>query len=736
MTSNRLPDLGLLEAVGGLLGRELAERDKRLATLETRTPEPGPAGLQGPDGPMGPPGPAGVPGSEGPPGKDGQNGEKGEPGEPGATGPEGPAGPTGEPGAMGPAGKDGQPGEMGPAGPPGEKGDSGSPGEPGVQGLVGPPGKNGPEGPSGASGEPGKDGQPGADGQPGQPGRDGAGIDAPKWAAGVYRSGVVVQHHLGQYFRALKDTAGEPPGDDWERVGSTGFRLTGGFSETRQYLDGDLFVREFGLFLWHGGEAHLWAGRGGKGDTGPRGERGMPGSNGRDGRDGTDIEAMEMRGGMLAVVTRDAAGVLRDHAVDLVPLMQSCLEVARDLGEQAKGDVPELVRRALGDELLSSPDPEAIPVRFHRGRWAADASYGRGDVVVYAGMTYIASGPSRAVVPSGSMLPTQNNNAEQQWRSFVPRNVRGGVPPGGGSGGGIGEAPIDGRQYARKDAAWSEVAVTPPAADGWVITNPNANSIIATLPAPGTSFQSGIVLDTQNDTRFELTADPFSVRYAATFDGQTNPAVMNMNAFSISLAMPSDAATFSTAFNINQFTATVSRPQFDVDMGSGQFWRLAVGATEQTITMSSGVNLVANGGGYQIQTTPSGTFNFSSAGAQMPGGGPWGDFSDVRIKDDIADYRSGLAQVLALRPRTFRFKADTGRDVALTYTGLIAQEAEGVMPELFTTGKAKVGAIELDDMRTLDAGALTYALVNAIKELSAKLDDALAQIATLKGGAA
>lgn len=112
---------------------------------------------------------------------------------------------------------------------------------------------------------------------------------------------------------------------------------------------------------------------------------------------------------------------------------------------------------------------------------------------------------------------------------------------------------------------------------------------------------------------------------------------------------------------------------------------------------------------------------FASAAAGKPGGGPWSDSSDIRIKQDIQDYEAGLDQVLALRPRTWRFREETGRDTARRWYGLIAQEAEGPMPELVTVGRESVGEMEFEDMRTLDWGPMVFALVNAVKTLAGRV---------------
>jgi hypothetical protein len=203
----------------------------------------------------------------------------------------------------------------------------------------------------GRQGEKGDTGDRGEKGDSGQVGAPGIGLDSPAWKAGVHREGALVQHHIGQHFRALRDTASEPPGDDWQRMGNGGFRLAGGFTEGRQYEDGDLFVRDFGLFLMHKGEAHLWAGRGGKGDPGQRGLQGDPGKDGKPGLDGAVLQAIEVRGATLVVVQRRPSGALSDLVVDLMPFLEATTfalqdKFAADL-QQVKDECEDRIAKAL-----------------------------------------------------------------------------------------------------------------------------------------------------------------------------------------------------------------------------------------------------------------------------------------------------------------------------------------------------------------------------------------------------
>jgi Chaperone of endosialidase/Collagen triple helix repeat (20 copies) len=132
---------------------------------------------------------------------------------------------------------------------------------------------------------------------------------------------------------------------------------------------------------------------------------------------------------------------------------------------------------------------------------------------------------------------------------------------------------------------------------------------------------------------------------------------------------------------------------------------------------------------------------YVGGGGFKPAGGPWADSSDARIKTVVSDYEHGLAEVLALTPKRYRYKGNDTNDpttasklpyedsphysVAIAgteYIGLIAQEVEGVMPEMVSLSNGYIdGKNKVNDLRTLDTGALIYALINSIKELHARV---------------
>ncbi len=111
----------------------------------------GPTGATGPAGPTGATGPTGAIGPTGPQGPIGLTGPQGIQGDTGLTGPQGPIGLTGPTGATGPQGPIGLTGPQGPIGLTGPQGPQGIQGIPGAAGPAGPQGPIGLTGPAGSA---------------------------------------------------------------------------------------------------------------------------------------------------------------------------------------------------------------------------------------------------------------------------------------------------------------------------------------------------------------------------------------------------------------------------------------------------------------------------------------------------------------------------------------------------------------------------------------------------------
>ncbi len=242
-------------------------------------------------------------------------------------------------------------------------------------------------------------------------------------------------------------------------------------------------------------------------------------------------------------------------------------------------------------------------------------------------------------------------------------------------------------------------------------------SILALWQQPGSSANNNVIGVANNTTGYSIgeslvgaaAAKPLALVFPAGVNVSNAMTVGNVNSYGF---LGSSSALTKTQMYFGSFDSS-SGTNFNVtsncDLGGG-------------IVMTVANHTPGVSGNYQIRIFNTTTFQFDNAGSAKKGvAGPWDAISDARIKERIEDYTTGLDAVLALRPRWFSFKAETGQDTTKRHVSLIAQEAEVPMPDTVTAAPGKMGDIELDDMRTFGAGNITYALVNAVKTLHERL---------------
>ena len=109
----------------------------------------------------------------------------------------------------------------------------------------------------------------------------------------------------------------------------------------------------------------------------------------------------------------------------------------------------------------------------------------------------------------------------------------------------------------------------------------------------------------------------------------------------------------------------------------------------------------------------------------------WSTTSDIRIKKNIVDNNIGLAEILKLKVKNFEYRLPeeieeekiAARAVASPgiKVGVIAQEVEDILPDIVETH-------ESSGVKSVDANNLTWYLVNAIKELSAEVEQLKSQL--------
>ena len=109
--------------------------------------------------------------------------------------------------------------------------------------------------------------------------------------------------------------------------------------------------------------------------------------------------------------------------------------------------------------------------------------------------------------------------------------------------------------------------------------------------------------------------------------------------------------------------------------------------------------------------------------------------SDERLKDNILDYDKGLAEILQVKPKSYTFNGKANTVKGVESIGVLAQEIKDVFPETIGTVNKRLNPTDEEEteLYTVDISPVTYALINAIKELNAKIEALENRIQILEG---
>jgi len=100
----------------------------------------------------------------------------------------------------------------------------------------------------------------------------------------------------------------------------------------------------------------------------------------------------------------------------------------------------------------------------------------------------------------------------------------------------------------------------------------------------------------------------------------------------------------------------------------------------------------------------------------------WSITSDQRLKKNIVDNTTGLSAITAIQVRNFEYRTkdevtelapQNAIDIKGVQLGAIAQELQAILPDCVKT--------ESTGVMSVDASNLTWYMINAIKELNAKI---------------
>lgn len=136
-----------------------------------------------------------------------------------------------------------------------------------------------------------------------------------------------------------------------------------------------------------------------------------------------------------------------------------------------------------------------------------------------------------------------------------------------------------------------------------------------------------------------------------------------------------------------------------------------------------------------------------------PGGGSWSALSDARYKEKVEPYTDGLASIMQINPVRYHYNERSGYDTQPEYIGVIAQELRPTAPYMVRemptgqlNGKENAVAAQTgmnsanggsdaatDTYLSVDNSAMTYMLINAVKEQQKQIQQLTAQVQQLQG---
>ena len=169
--------------------------------------------------------------------------------------------------------------------------------------------------------------------------------------------------------------------------------------------------------------------------------------------------------------------------------------------------------------------------------------------------------------------------------------------------------------------------------------------------------------------------------------------------------------------------------EFGIDQG-GIYIQQGIGIDSNQVEATGALFLNALGGGVRVNGTGTTGYGLTVNGnaAKSSGGTAWATFSDFNLKKDITEYEKGLSEILKLRPVYFKYNGKAGTVLNEDNVGLIAQEVQVIFPQAveefeYSPDTKPVEGVVMEKYLSFSFNEVQYALINAVKELSAKVDE-------------
>ena len=199
----------------------------------------------------------------------------------------------------------------------------------------------------------------------------------------------------------------------------------------------------------------------------------------------------------------------------------------------------------------------------------------------------------------------------------------------------------------------------------------------------------------------------------------TSPALRSNTTGSYNTAVGAGALASNTTASNNTAVGYQAGPSITVGVNNtyiGSNAAASSGGIQQELVVCTGNGATGKGNNTAyIYGNGGSTFNGLNTTT-------WSTTSDQRLKKNIVDNNTGLSAIAAIRVRNFEYRlpeevTDLPQDQAIAKTGVqlgvIAQELQAVLPDCVKTESTGVMTVNTDN--------LTWYLVNAVKELTARV---------------
>lgn len=122
-------------------------------------------------------------------------------------------------------------------------------------------------------------------------------------------------------------------------------------------------------------------------------------------------------------------------------------------------------------------------------------------------------------------------------------------------------------------------------------------------------------------------------------------------------------------------------------------------------------------------TGPTYQLQLSTDSAAKPSTNTWTIASDARIKENIQPYTKGLEVLSQINPVVYDYNGKGGFNKSTGNVGIVAQDVADLLPESVSKYEAKLEPTDphVTELLNFNSHALTYVLINAVKELNGEL---------------